>query len=201
MSDLNNFTGCVSVPLRQCLVMSVVFGESHQLPAGLFSAELISRAVMVITGEMTERIFVSSSTNILLVFATEADVNRIKVQLENQSSWMGQPVHLKCVRPSGREIRQFGVVGTAMSPVTVQDKHLRREGDISLELPFFSGQDNLEEDEVDFDQWLHAVEGAVLTSSTTAVHSWILRSVREPAASNVRSLGVGTSIDNILLTS
>ena len=30
------------------------------------------------------------------------------------------------------------------------------------------------------------------------MHSWILRSVREPAASNVRSLGVGTSIDNIL---
>ena len=88
MSDLNNFTGCVSVPLRQCLVMSVVFGESHQLPASLFSAELISRAVIVITGEMTERIFVSSSTNILLVFATEADVNRIKVQLEiNPVGW------------------------------------------------------------------------------------------------------------------
>ena len=120
MSDLNNITGCVSVPLRQCLVMSVVFGESHQLPAELFSAELISRVVMMITGEMTERIFMSSSTDILLVFGIEADVNRIKVQMENQSSWMGQPVHLKCVRPSGIDIRQFGVVGTAMSPVTVQ---------------------------------------------------------------------------------
>ena len=48
--------------------MSVVFGESHQLPAELFSAELISRVVMMITGEMTERIFMSSSTDILLVF-------------------------------------------------------------------------------------------------------------------------------------
>ena len=79
MSDLNNITGCMSVPLRQCLVMSVVFGESHQLPAELFSAELISRVVMVITGEMTERIFMSSSTDILLVFGIAADVNRIKV--------------------------------------------------------------------------------------------------------------------------
>ena len=79
MSDLNNITGCVSVPLRQCLVMSVVFGESHQLPAGLFSAELISRVVMAITGELIERIFVSSSTNILLVFAVEADVNSLSI--------------------------------------------------------------------------------------------------------------------------
>ena len=124
MSDLSNITGCVSVPLRQCLVMSEVFGETHQLPAGLFSAELVSRVVLSITGEMTERIFISSSTNILLVFAIETDVNRVKVQLENLSSWMGKPVHLKCVRPSGIEIRQFGVVGTALSPVTVQDQHL-----------------------------------------------------------------------------
>ena len=45
---------------------------------------------------------------------------------------------------------------------------------------------------------LHAVEGAILTSSPTAVNSLILRSVREPASSNVRNLGVGASIDNIL---
>ena len=79
-----------------------------------------------------------------------------------------------------------------------RDKHLKREGDVSLEIPFFSGKDNPVEDEVNFDQWLHAVEGAILTSSPTAVHSWILRSVREPASSIVRNLGVGASIDNIL---
>ena len=178
--------------------MSVVFGETHLLPAGLFSSEIVSRVVQSITGECPEKILVSSSTDILLVFAIEADVNRIKVQLESQSSWMGQPVHLKCVRPSGIEVRQFGVVGTAMSPVTVQGEHLKREGDASLELPFFSGKDAPEHDEVTFGHWLSAVEGAILTSSPTAVQSWILRSVREPAASNVRSLGVGASIDKIL---
>ena len=37
-----------------------------------------------------------------------------------------------------------------------------------------------------------------MTSSPTAVHNCIVRSVREPATSNVRSLDIGASIDDIL---
>ena len=42
------------------------------------------------------------------------------------------------------------------------------------------------------------MEGAKLTSSPQALHSWIQRSVREPAASLLRSIGVGASVDKIL---
>ena len=42
------------------------------------------------------------------------------------------------------------------------------------------------------------MEGAKLTSSPQALHIWIQRSVREPAASLLRSIGVGASVDKIL---
>ena len=42
------------------------------------------------------------------------------------------------------------------------------------------------------------VEVARTTSSIQALHGWIQRSVREPAASLLRSLGVGVSLDKIL---
>ena len=45
-----------------------------------------------VTGECPERIFNSGNTDIRLVFAPETDVNRVKVQLECQSSWMGKPI-------------------------------------------------------------------------------------------------------------
>ena len=102
----------VSVPLRQCLVMSVLFGESHQLPAALFSPEVVSKVVVGVTGEYPEKILYSPATDILLVYGSEIDINRVKVQLECLASWMGKPVHLQCARPSGKELRKFGVVGT-----------------------------------------------------------------------------------------
>ena len=160
----------MSVPLRQCLVMSVMFGDSHQLPAGLFSPDVVSRVVFGITGELPQKIFNSSETNILLVFAPETDVNRVKVQLECQSSWMGKPVHLECKRPSGIDVRQFGVVGSVTSFAMARECHLGREGDATLELPFFSGKLTPEGDEVTFGQWLSVVEGAQQTCSPDAIH-------------------------------
>ena len=68
----------MSVPLRQCLVMSVLYGDSHRLPAGLFSPDIISRVVFGITGEFPQRVFQSSTIDNLLVFAPEADVNQVK---------------------------------------------------------------------------------------------------------------------------
>ena len=64
------------------------------------------------------------------------------------------------------------------------------EGDASLEWPFFSGKSTLECDEVNFSQWLSVVEGAQQSCSLAAIHAWIFRSVREPAAGVVRNLGV-----------
>ena len=151
-----------------------------------------------VTGECPEKILNSSNTDILLVFAPEADVNRVKVQLECQSSWMGKPIHLKCTRPSGTELKQFGVLGTIVSPARIKGCHLKKEGDISLELPFFSGKTTPEHDEVTFSQWLSAVEGAQQSCFLAAIHSWIFRSVREPAAEVVRNLGVGAPLDKIL---
>ena len=42
------------------------------------------------------------------------------------------------------------------------------------------------------------MEGAQQTCSPSALHSWIYRSVREPAAKVIRSLGVGAPIDKVL---
>ena len=95
--DLSNTQASMSVPLRQCLVMSVMYGESHQLPVELFGPDIVSRVVLGITGECPEKILNSPTTDILLVFVSEVDVNRVKVQLECQGSWMGKPIHLKCV--------------------------------------------------------------------------------------------------------
>ena len=55
--------------LRQCLVMSVLYGDSHCLPAALFSSDLVSRVVFGITGECPQKVFQSSTSDILLVFA------------------------------------------------------------------------------------------------------------------------------------
>ena len=57
MFDLIDTQPSVSVPLRQCLVMSVLYGDSHCLPAGLFSPDIISRVVFGITGEFPQRVF------------------------------------------------------------------------------------------------------------------------------------------------
>ena len=98
-------------PLRQYLVMSLMYGDSHHLTVGLFGPEVVSRVVHGVTGECPEKILNSSNTDILLVFGPEADVNRVKVQLECQSSWMGKPIHPKCTRPSGTELKQFWCFG------------------------------------------------------------------------------------------
>ena len=47
---MHNTLQSVRVPLRQCLVMSVLYGDSHQLPATLFGADLVSSVVMGVTG-------------------------------------------------------------------------------------------------------------------------------------------------------
>ena len=186
------------MPLRQYLVISVIFGDSHHLPADLFSSDLVSRVVFGITGECPQRLFRSYGTDILLVFASKVDVNKVKVQMKYQSSWMGKPVHLQCVRPSGMDFRKFGVIGSVSSFAMTKECYLGKVSDASLELPFFSGNPVPEEDEVTFAQWRSAVEGAQFTSFPTAVHSWIFRSLRNPAAQVTRNQGVGASIKQIL---
>ena len=89
MFDLIDTQPSVSVPLRQCLVMSVLYGDSHCLPAGLFSPDIISRVVFGITGEFPQRVFQSSTIDNLLVVCSRTDVNQVKNRLECQSSWMG----------------------------------------------------------------------------------------------------------------
>ena len=168
MFELTNTQPRVSVPIRQCLVMSVMYGESHCLPASLFSSDVVSRVVFGITGECPQRVFQSSTTDHLLVFASEVDISKIKVQLECQSHWMGKPVHLQCSRPSGTVVRKFGVIGSVHSPTIAKGCVLgnaSKEGDVSLELPFFSGNPLPGEDEVTFAQWRYAVENAKFTSS------------------------------------
>ena len=120
--------------------MSVMYGVSQCLPAGLFSSDVVSRVVFGITGECPQRIFQSSADDHLLVFASEVDVSKVKVQLECQSHWMGKPVHLHCSRPSGTDVRKFGVIGSVYSPTIAKGCVLgnaSKEGDVSLELPFF----------------------------------------------------------------
>ena len=65
---------------------------------------------------------------------------------------MGNPVHLKCVRPSGNDVRKFGVLGSVHSTPVISKGCFAnyKEGDVSLELPFFSGNTPPEEDEVTF---------------------------------------------------
>ena len=188
---------CESVPLRQCLVMSVVHGESHYLPATLFGPELVKQVVVGVTGECPDKIFHSSSSDILLVYGPNADLNKVRVQLEYLASWLGKPVKIKCVRPSGVQLKKFGVVGVLLSPTSSQGGETQL-GDAALELPFFSDKDPPDEEEVTFDHWLSMVEVARNTSSPQALHGWIQRSVKEPAASLLRSLGVGVSLDKIL---
>ena len=88
MFNLGNTQTAVSMPLRQCLVMSVMYGDFHHFPVGLFGPDVIYRVVHGVTGECPEKILNSSNTNILLVFAPDTDVNRnrVKIQLECQSS-------------------------------------------------------------------------------------------------------------------
>jgi len=167
---MNNTQGSVSVPLRQCLVMSVLYGDSHQLPAALFGLEVVRRIVLGVTGEELEKVLYSSTTDILLVFAMHIDINRVKVQLESLASWMGKPVHLQCVRPSAMDLKKSGVMGSIGPTPQAKGCHQVLEGDKALALPFFSGKDTPEYDEVNFGQWLFAVEGAQLTSSSSALH-------------------------------
>ena len=75
--DLSNTQAGMSAPLRQCLEMSVMYGESHQLPGKLFGPDIVSRVVLGITVECPEKILDSPTTDILLVFASELDVNRV----------------------------------------------------------------------------------------------------------------------------
>ena len=72
----------MSVPIRQCLVMSVLFGESHQLPGTLFSPDLVGKVLVGVTGEYPEKVLYSSAADILLVYSCNVDINRVKVQLE-----------------------------------------------------------------------------------------------------------------------
>ena len=198
MFTMNNTQPSMSVPIRQCLVMNVLYGESCQLPTTLFSPNLVGRVLVEVTGEYPEKVLYSSATDILLVYGSDVDINRVKVQLESLASWMGKPVHLECTRPSGKELRKFGVIGSVQPPSTPTQQTQVPKGDTALQLPFFSGNTPPGKNEVPFSHWLSAVEGARLTSSSQALHSWIQRSVREPAASLLRSVGIGTSLDKIL---
>ena len=181
--------------------MSEMYGDSQCLPAGLFSLGVGSRVVFGITGECPQRILQSSANDHLLVFASEVDVSKVKVQLECQSHWMGKPVHLQCSRPSGTDVRKFGVIGSVCSPTIPKGcvlGNVSKEGDVSLEFPLFSGNSPPEEDEETFAQWRYAVENAKFTSSPNAIHSWIFKSLRNPAAQVARNQGVGASIKQIL---
>ena len=188
----------MSVPIRQCLGMSVLLGDTHQLPTTLFSSDLVSRMLVGVTGECPEKVMYSAATDILLVYNVDVDINRVKVQLESLASWMGKPVHLSCARPSGKELRKFGVVGSIQPLSNSPLQGSMPKGDAALQLPYFSGNTPPGKNEVPFSHWLSAVEGARLTSSSQALHSWVQRSVREPAASLLRSIGVGASMDKIL---
>ena len=197
--DMNTVHTSISMPLRQCVVKSVLYGDSHQLPAALFASDLVCHVAVGVTGECPEKFLYSSTVDILLVFGPKADINRVKFKLECQASWMGKPIHLQCVRPSGKDLRQFGVMGSiGPTPTPGTSDHSGKEGDAALQLPFFSGNHPPGKDEVSFGQWLSAVERAQLTSSSSALYCWISRSVREPAAQVLRNVSVGPSIDTIM---
>ena len=112
---------------------------------------------------------------------------------------MGKPIHLQCVRPSGKDLRQFGVMGSiGPTPTPGTTDPQGKEGDATLQLPFFSGNHPPSMHEVSFSQWLSAVERVQITSSSSALYCWISRSVREPAAQVLRNVSVGDSIDTIM---
>ena len=90
------------------------------------------------------KILYSPATDILLVYGTEIDINRVKVQLECLASWMGKPVHLQCTRPSGKELRKFGVVGVVQPPTSPLREIFTPKGDHALYIPFFSGNSPLQ---------------------------------------------------------
>ena len=199
MFDMNTAHASMSVPLRQCLVMSVLYGDSHQLPAALFASNLVCQVVVGVTGECPEKILYSPTVHIFLVFSPKADINRVKVQLECQASWMGKPIHLHFVRPSGKDLRQLGVMGSiGPTPALGISNHQGKEGDAALQLLFFNGNHPPGKDEVSFGQWLSAVERVQLTSSSSALYCWISRSVREPAAQILRNVSVDASINSIM---
>ena len=108
MFTRNNTHQGVSVPLRQSLEMSVSFGESYQLPASLFGPDLVSRVVVEVTDEFPQKILYSSTIDILLSYGPGVDINRV----ECQASWIDKPVHLQFVKPSGVELKKFGVMGS-----------------------------------------------------------------------------------------
>ena len=102
------------------------------------------------------------------------------------------------LRPSGVELKIFDVMGSIRCSSLTSSKYQVKEDDIALQLPFFSGNSPPGHDKVPYGQWLSAVEGARLTSSSQALHCWMQRSVREPADSLLRSVGVGAHLDKIL---
>ena len=56
------------MPIRQCLVMHVIYGDNHYLQATLFGPDFVTKVVSGVTGECSEKIIHSSATEILLVF-------------------------------------------------------------------------------------------------------------------------------------
>ena len=135
------------------------------------------------------------------MFSPKADINRVKVQLECQASGMGKPIHLQCVRPSSKDLRQFGVMGSiGPTPTPGTNNHQGKEDDATLQLSFFSDNHPPGKDKVSFGQWLSAVERAQLTKSSSALFCWISRSVREPAAQVLRNVSIGISIDTIMFS-
>ena len=64
MFDMNTVPTSMSVPLRQCLVMSVLYGDSHQLPAALFASNLVCQVVVGVTGECPEIILYSPTVSL-----------------------------------------------------------------------------------------------------------------------------------------
>ena len=164
----------------------------------MWGPDLVGRVLVGVTGEYPQKVLYSSATDILLVYSPDVDINRAKVQLECVASWMDKAVHLECTRPSGKELRKFGVL-RSIQPLSASHQQVQvPKGDIALQLPFFSGNIPPGKNEVPFSHWLSAVEGARLTRSSQALHSWVQRSVREPAASLLRNVGVGASMDKIL---
>ena len=146
--------------------MSVLYGESRQLPAALFAPNLVKQVIIGVTGECPEQVLYSSSVDILLVFCPDVNINRVEVQMKYQASWMGKPIHLQCTKPSDKDLKQFCVMGsirpTPTPTPTASSYPRQREGDTSLQLSFFSGSEPPGKDEVTFAQWLSEVEEARL---------------------------------------
>ena len=69
ISVLSTTNTCVSVSIRQSLVMGVVLGEAHPLPAGLFSPESVGKLVSVVPVILPEMIFFSGGSDIFASFS------------------------------------------------------------------------------------------------------------------------------------